>query len=259
MAKKRKVIDLGWKLKGGSHVFPGPDGGTCINEAAIIARGFEYRQVNGPQDFPPCFSRVIGLYALELNDQIEDVNMRTELLMPFVVRLAGTKDKPSVELKRAKFLAIERERRYLVELMKHQNTPEEVFSDYTSPGEYIDANSNNESTIEDIEELVTSWKKEYGKLKMPDFANMTWDQFRKLSPGDYEWEIGSHISEIKRILSLKNGPLEIIKNIDFDEDPESAVKDLDAAIKMGKEQPIADWKAIKKRLDDYKKRARPEV
>jgi hypothetical protein len=28
---------LHWKLKRGSHAFPGTDGGTCINEAAIVA------------------------------------------------------------------------------------------------------------------------------------------------------------------------------------------------------------------------------
>ncbi len=36
---------LNWKLKQGSHTFPGPDGGTCINEAAIVAAGFPYRPV----------------------------------------------------------------------------------------------------------------------------------------------------------------------------------------------------------------------
>jgi hypothetical protein len=34
---------LNWKLKRGSHTFPGPDGGTCINEAAVVAAGFPYR------------------------------------------------------------------------------------------------------------------------------------------------------------------------------------------------------------------------
>ena len=28
---------LNWTLKPGSHTFPGQDGGTCINEAAIVA------------------------------------------------------------------------------------------------------------------------------------------------------------------------------------------------------------------------------
>ena len=36
---------LNWKLLRGSHDFPGKDGGTCINEAAIVATGFEYRRV----------------------------------------------------------------------------------------------------------------------------------------------------------------------------------------------------------------------
>ena len=36
---------LNWRLKVGSHLFPGPDGGTCINEAALVAAGFEYQPV----------------------------------------------------------------------------------------------------------------------------------------------------------------------------------------------------------------------
>ena len=36
---------LNWKLKVGSHTFPGKDGGTCINEAAIVAAGFDYQPV----------------------------------------------------------------------------------------------------------------------------------------------------------------------------------------------------------------------
>jgi hypothetical protein len=37
---------LNWTLKMGSHQFPGPDGGTCINEAALVAMGFEYRPIS---------------------------------------------------------------------------------------------------------------------------------------------------------------------------------------------------------------------
>jgi hypothetical protein len=33
---------LDWRLKRGSHSFPGKDSGTCINEAAIVAAGFPY-------------------------------------------------------------------------------------------------------------------------------------------------------------------------------------------------------------------------
>src|SRR5919199_1899377 len=37
---------LNWKLKAGSHRFPGPDGGTCINEAALV----EPEYAAGPRD-----------------------------------------------------------------------------------------------------------------------------------------------------------------------------------------------------------------
>jgi hypothetical protein len=43
---------LNWKLKHGSHPFPGKDGGTCINEAALVAAGFEYRPVPRVEDMP---------------------------------------------------------------------------------------------------------------------------------------------------------------------------------------------------------------
>ena len=36
---------VNWKLKRGSHPFPGPDGGTCINEAALVAAGFHYKPI----------------------------------------------------------------------------------------------------------------------------------------------------------------------------------------------------------------------
>ena len=55
---------LNWKLLSGSHKFPGPDGGTCINEAAIVAAGFKYHAVSSAADCPPCFSRVLSAYAI---------------------------------------------------------------------------------------------------------------------------------------------------------------------------------------------------
>jgi hypothetical protein len=48
---------LNWRLLAGSHPFPGPDGGTCINEAAIVAAGLPYRAIRSSADCPPCFSR----------------------------------------------------------------------------------------------------------------------------------------------------------------------------------------------------------
>jgi len=45
---------LNWKLQLGSHAFPGKDGGTCINEAAIVAAGFAYQPVRSVEDMPKC-------------------------------------------------------------------------------------------------------------------------------------------------------------------------------------------------------------
>ena len=77
---------LNWKLKQGSHAFPGQDGGTCINEAAIVAAGFPYRPVRSVQDMPDCFSRPICALAMQLNDEATDEER--QYLLPFVIRLA---------------------------------------------------------------------------------------------------------------------------------------------------------------------------
>jgi hypothetical protein len=103
---------LNWKLLRGSHQFPGPAGGTCINEAAIVATGFEYREVKSADDCPPCFSRVIAGYAIRLNDSMP-ADLRQELLMPFVLRLAGTVDTHEKEIERAAYIAIQTIKRIL--------------------------------------------------------------------------------------------------------------------------------------------------
>lgn len=103
---------LQWKLLKGSHKFPGSDGGTCISEAAVVAAGFEYRSIHEARDCPVCFSRVIATYAIGLNDVMPD-DLRQELLMPFVTRLAGTKDTLEVEMKRASYIAVQTIKRIL--------------------------------------------------------------------------------------------------------------------------------------------------
>jgi hypothetical protein len=92
---------LNWKLKVGSHPFPGKDGGTCINEAAIVAAGFAYQRVRRVEDMPECFSRPICRLAMRLNDEASDTERRQ--LLPFVTRLACA-DTPEVERARATYI-----------------------------------------------------------------------------------------------------------------------------------------------------------
>ena len=105
---------LNWRLLAGSHPFPGPDGGTCINEAAIVAAGLPYRAIRSSADCPPCFSRPIAAYALGLNDAMPDA-VRPQL-MAFVLRLSGSADSPEVEAARTRRLALESVRRVLAPL-----------------------------------------------------------------------------------------------------------------------------------------------
>jgi hypothetical protein len=92
---------LNWKLKPGSHTFPGKDGGTCINEAAIVAAGFEYQPVKSVDEMPDCFSRPVCRFAMRLNDEATDA--QREGLLPFVTRLACA-DTEGVERQRAAYI-----------------------------------------------------------------------------------------------------------------------------------------------------------
>jgi hypothetical protein len=93
---------LNWRLLRGSHDFPGKDGGTCINEAAIVAAGFEYRAVRTVGDMPSCFSRPICEFAMFLNDQAS--NKERQRLLPFVMRLACA-DSEQIEQKRQTYIS----------------------------------------------------------------------------------------------------------------------------------------------------------
>ncbi len=99
---------LNWKLKAGSHPFPGKEGGTCINEAALVAAGFAYKPVRTVNDMPDCFSRPICRLAMRLNDEANDEDRQR--LLPFVTRLACA-DTPDVEHARADYIAAQMTRR----------------------------------------------------------------------------------------------------------------------------------------------------
>lgn len=107
---------LNWRLLAGSHPFPGPDGGTCINEAALVAAGLPYRAIRSSAECPPCFSHPLSAYALGLNDAMPD--RERHRLMAFVLRLSGSADIPAIEAERTAFLARESIRRLLPPLLE---------------------------------------------------------------------------------------------------------------------------------------------
>jgi hypothetical protein len=92
---------LYWKLKAGSHPFPGRSGGTCINEAALIAAGFDYRPIRSAEEMPESFSRPICQLAMILNDTATDEERQR--LLPYVKRLACA-DVSAIERKRASYI-----------------------------------------------------------------------------------------------------------------------------------------------------------
>jgi hypothetical protein len=93
---------LNWRLLRGSHEFPGKDGGTCINEAAVIAAGFDYRRIYNVTQMPSCFSRPICEFAMFLNDQAS--NEERQRLLPFVMRLACA-DTEEMEQERQRYIS----------------------------------------------------------------------------------------------------------------------------------------------------------
>src|SRR5215204_4379629 len=97
---------LNWTLRIGSHPFPGKNGGTCINEVAIVAAGFPYQPVRRVEEMPECFSRPICRFAMRLNDEATD--KERQRLLPFVTRLACA-DTEQVERKRGLTSALVRD------------------------------------------------------------------------------------------------------------------------------------------------------
>jgi len=95
---------LNWQLKHGSHDFPGPDGGTCINEAALVVAGLAYREVTSVEDLPEFFCPVISQFCLTLNDAMPEGETLNRL-RPFAARLAGSGDGRRTADRRALYLA----------------------------------------------------------------------------------------------------------------------------------------------------------
>ena len=99
-----------FRLARGSHKQPNKGGNICVNEAAVIAAGFQYREIRDVSCLPDCFSRPVSEYAIYLNDFMMH-RVRNQLLVPFITRLPGTSDAPWVEEERARLIVVETVRR----------------------------------------------------------------------------------------------------------------------------------------------------
>ena len=95
-----------WQLEHGSHEFPGPHGGTCINEAALVVAGLAYREVTSVADLPESFCPVVSQYALTLNDALPEGELLNRLL-PFAMRLSGSSNGRRTAGVRSAYLALQ--------------------------------------------------------------------------------------------------------------------------------------------------------
>lgn len=268
MTKKPNFAKMGWTLKHGSHDFPGPDGGTCINEAAVVACGFEYRKIWGSDDFPPCFSKIIGLFALQLNDSIKDNDLRTKMLMPFVVRIAGTKDVKKNELARARHLFFAMKKLELIDLIE-SNDNSIYQSGRRSLFEWLDEHVDKDSSASDVKKIIEDFESRpsitLDYLEKITFKEFVRDAQKILKDVNY---LDDEIYDVLRdnITAWKsNDPDDVFGRIYFDElrfnfNDEDVVRKLtdalDAAIEMGRHQKMSDFKVIKKRMDEYRALAR---
>ena len=111
---------LNWQLKHGSHEFPGPDGGTCVNEAALVVAGFAYREATGISDLPESFCPVASQYALTLNDSMPEGELLNRL-RPFAARLSGSSGGRKTAINRASYLAMRAARGFVLLALKAAN------------------------------------------------------------------------------------------------------------------------------------------
>lgn len=214
---------LNWKLLKGSHKFPGPDGGTCINEAAIVAAGFEYREVNMVEDCPPCFSRPIAAYAIRLNDDMPD-EIRSKLLMPFVLRMAGTADEGKAEAQRYEFMFLQTFKKIVLPALEHDR---KIFY----PVEKYESVRTTHDVMDALQEI---YKLSCIKMMRPD--HLMENVFSALSDGFRSRSYGGRAcAALAAIPNMVSG----MSDWRRDYNPFiAATKILDGAIKMGRNSDI---------------------
>ncbi|MEN3238641.1 hypothetical protein PUR29_34945 [Methylobacterium ajmalii] len=239
---------LNWRLLKGSHEFPGPDGGTCINEAAVIAAGMPYRKVRSIDCLPPCFSRPIGGFALAINDAMGD-GRRNEL-MPFVTRIAGTKDEEN-DPKRADYIITELVRRCILPL---------GFVAYNLPDwHHVEPKMELAEALDVLDEIGRRAKYDVRHLIKQTKDIITYQAID--APMNVMSLLSSMIHDTGITVIHLPRFVEVDEGLRFDATPVipnafihldlfgEAIKILDEAIKLGRQAPDADVAMVKKRMD----------
>nr|WP_244749135.1 hypothetical protein [Methylobacterium indicum] len=240
---------LNWRLLKGSHDFPGPDGGTCINEAAVVAAGMPYRKVRSIDCLPPCFSRPIGGFAMSLNDAMPDA--RRHELMPFVTQLAGTADKDN-DLKRAEHIITEITQRCILPLGFvayklpdwHHPEPKMDLADVMEYLDYISlrAKYDVKYVIKQAKDLI-----EHQTIDAP-ITVMSMLSFMIGDTGVTSIHLPRFVEEAYFSLRFDATPVIPNAHVHIDLFGE-AIKILDEAIKLGRQAPEIDVSLIKQRMD----------
>src|SRR5438045_9708775 len=95
-----------FRLARGSHKQPNKGGNICVNEAAVIAAGFQHREIRDVSCLPDCFSRPVSEYAIYLHAFMVH-RVRHEPLAPAVTRRPGTSDSPWIDGERARHYLVD--------------------------------------------------------------------------------------------------------------------------------------------------------
>jgi hypothetical protein len=256
LAKAGFLRILHWKILRGSHEFPGPDGGTCINEAAIVAAGYPYRAVKSVEDCPATFSRPCAAYALALNDYIDDDKLRRKLLLPFVARLGGSADAPEVEQMRASLMV----RRTMTDLLAPRLAQVKRHE--------LAARCRAVETIADAAEAVMLIERIMGAGNGPFSSMMLIEGCEALvmavtacvyggEPADIAMKAAKFANAVAHDMARVAGPNDRERAAEGVYVKAAAI--LDAALKLGRQPQAVAANVVTERMRDARERARERV
>jgi hypothetical protein len=242
---------LNWKLLRGSHLFPGFDGGTCVNEAAIVAAGHPYRAVRSIEDCPENFSRPAATYALFLNDLIENDALRGRILMPFVTKLEGSADGLAVEKARTELIVLRTASAILAPALLRHGFFEasERLRRIRSPYELIGLTQKLFDASENRPYAPYSWMSQ-ALSELADAAHACWrNEF--VDAAKAAAIVAANVGQAMQRTSRRRGHRALTRVY------RQAGEILDSALKLGKQGDATSIAEASERLDEAKRKGAP--